>query len=235
MIINVQNTGKIYFDKIIDYLFFPFPLKCDRVPLCSDAGRILNYIRLKSDTCKFHTFLFCYNQAIFKTQLKKDALMPHAIVVFFDEEESAPINEIIKELAIQNVSTFMFEKSIPHITLAIYDELKGESSKEKLKEFALKTKPAPFVFSHIGLLGSKLKGIIAAPVVNVNLLHFHKTFHDYFSNEGKNSWESYSPDNWVPHCTLAFRVLENKIDEAFSVSKALKLPLCQLPVYQLIL
>ena len=70
--------------------------------------------------------------------------MPHAIVVFFDEEESAPINEIIKELAIQNVSTFMFEKSIPHITLAIYDELKGESSKEKLKEFALKTKPAPF-------------------------------------------------------------------------------------------
>jgi len=151
--------------------------------------------------------------------------MPHAIVLFFDEEQSSPINKIIKELAISNVATFMFEKSTAHITLAIYDEIKGESSKERLKEFASKHKPAPFVFSHVGLLGSKSKGIIAAPIVSRQLLDFHKNFHDYFKEEGVQSWDSYKPDFWVPHCTLAFNIDEKKIDDAFSICKKLILPL----------
>lgn len=151
--------------------------------------------------------------------------MPHAIVLFFDRDQSAPIVQIIEDLAVQHVSTFMHEKSIPHITLAIYDEIKGESSKKKLSEFASTFEPLSFVFSHIGLFRSKMNGIFAAPIVTKSLLKHHQDFHDFFIEEGIRSWENYQPDQWVPHCTLAFNIGEDKIDQGLSVSKNLMLPL----------
>lgn len=151
--------------------------------------------------------------------------MPYAIVVFFDKSQSSPIENVIEELAIKNVSPFMFNNSIPHITLAIYDEINGKHSEEIINNFAYKFKPPSLMFSHIGLFRSKMNGIFAAPIVTESLLQFHKHFHDHFSGEGINSWVSYKPGNWVPHCTLGFDVAYDKIDAAFSICKSLKLPI----------
>ncbi len=151
--------------------------------------------------------------------------MPYAIVIFFDKSQSLPIDKVIEELAIKDVSPFMFEKSIPHITLAIYDEINGKHSKEKIGDFASKFKPVSLVFSHIGLFRSKMNAVFAAPIVTDSLLQHHKNFHDFFKDEGINSWENYLPNNWVPHCTLAFDVSENKTDEAFSICQNLVLPI----------
>ena len=151
--------------------------------------------------------------------------MPFAVVLFFDRSQSSPFDVVIEELAVKKAAPFMHENSIPHVTLAIYDEINGSKSKQKIKVFASQLKPEPFVFTHLGLFRSKMNAVFAAPIVNEPLLEFHKKFHDFFKDEGTDSWENYLPGKWVPHCTLAFDVSDGKRDEVLSICQNLMLPL----------
>ena len=152
--------------------------------------------------------------------------MPFAVVLFFDENQISPINAAIKELADTGVSSFMYENSVPHITLAIYNDISGENGKERLKEFAGKFSSPSVKFSHVGVFSSKMNGVFAAPVVTKSLLKFHQDFHDFFREFGKESWENYRPDSWVPHCTLGFNVPNENVDQALSICREMDLPLC---------
>jgi 2'-5' RNA ligase len=151
--------------------------------------------------------------------------MPFAIVLFFNKSQSAPIDAIIKELADTKIAPFMFENSTPHITLAIYDLFDCINNKGKLKEFTLSYKIDSVDFSHLGLFSSKRHGIFIAPIVTTELLQYHQQFHNYFKNDAVGSWEFYLPRNWIPHCTLGFDVHEDKVEQAFSICRKLKLPL----------
>lgn len=151
--------------------------------------------------------------------------MPFAVVLFFDKSQSLPFDTVIEELALKKTAPFMFEESTPHITLAIYNKISGNKSKEKIRDFALKTKGESLIFTHLGLFKSKMNAVFAAPIVTDSLLKYHKKFHDFFGDEGIDSWENYLPGNWVPHCTLAFDVAENKIDEALSICQSLVFPI----------
>ena len=119
----------------------------------------------------------------------------------------------------------MFEESIPHVTLAIYDELNCDECRKKFEAFSDSHKPVTFKFSHIGAFISKRNALITAPVVTESLLQYHKEFHEYFKDDGLNSWKEYQPGNWIPHCTLGFDVAGDKVDEAFAICRKLKLPL----------
>lgn len=151
--------------------------------------------------------------------------MPYAVVLFFNKSQSLPFEATIEELAVKNVAPFMFEESIPHITLAIYDEINHPKSKEKIEEFASKFNNMSLVFSHVGFIKSKMKTVFAAPVVTNSLLEYHRQFHDHFKNDGVNSWEHYLPENWIPHCTLAFDVAEEKVGQALSICTKLDFPI----------
>jgi 2'-5' RNA ligase len=151
--------------------------------------------------------------------------MPFAVVLFFDKSQSQPFDTVIEELAVKKVAPFMFEESVPHVTLAIYDDLNCSECKEKIEDFTSEHKKVTLVFSHVGLFKSKMNAVFAAPIVTESLLQFHRLFHNYFKDDGIGSWENYFPGKWIPHCTLAFNVADNKIDQAFSICRSLDFPL----------
>lgn len=151
--------------------------------------------------------------------------MPFAVVLFFDDDQAKPINDVIEELAVKKAAPFMFEESIAHVTLAIYDELDCGECRDKFIAFSHAHEPITFNFSHIGVFTPKRNAIMTAPVVTERLLRYHQDFHEFFSDTGIGSWKEYQPGNWIPHCTLGFNVTDDKLDAAFSISRKLKLPL----------
>jgi len=151
--------------------------------------------------------------------------MPFAIVLFFDDNHIDPINKTIKELAETKAAPFMYENSVPHITLAIYNDISGGKGRDRLQAFAGTFKAPSVTFAHIGVFISKMNGVFAAPIVTASLLEFHRDFHEFYGSVGKESWENYLPDRWVPHCTLGFDVPDENVDQALTISRKLKLPL----------
>jgi 2'-5' RNA ligase len=151
--------------------------------------------------------------------------MPFAVVLFFNKSQSSPIDTIIEELATSKASPFMFENSTPHITLAIYNQFDCDKNKSKLEDFAAKFKFDSVIFAHVGLFSSKRHGVFIAPIVTTELLKFHQQFHDFFEKDTAGSWDFYLPGKWIPHCTLGFDVPEDKVEQALSICRKLKLPL----------
>jgi hypothetical protein len=151
--------------------------------------------------------------------------MPFAVVLFFNKSQSEPIDAVIEKLAVLKIAPFMFENSTPHITLAIYDKMDCIKNKARLTEFITRNKIDTVIFSHIGAFSSKRHGVFFAPTVTIELLHFHRQFHDYFQNHAVGSWDFYLPGNWIPHCTVGFDVPVSKIDQAFGICRKMNLPL----------
>ena len=60
--------------------------------------------------------------------------------------------------------------------------------------------------------------------VTERLLNVHTAFHEIFKKHAKEQREYYTVGQWVPHCTLAFGLSEDKIIKAVNVCRQVDLP-----------
>lgn len=152
--------------------------------------------------------------------------MPYGVMFYFDNHTEKTISNIWQSLAENNLSTSMLDAGIrPHITLAIYEELDCQPCENELLKITAKTASLPIQFTHLGIFTYPEPVVFAAPLVTAELLSFHKDLQSRLINEGRNPWELYKPNKWVPHCTLSlgFRI-EDQL-EIIRICQAMPFPM----------
>ncbi|HAX97189.1 MAG TPA: hypothetical protein DCY35_11840 [Prolixibacteraceae bacterium] len=151
--------------------------------------------------------------------------MPFAIVVYFDSKSEKPIKKIWESLAEANISSSLSEFGIrPHLTLAIFDEVRCDTCEVMLSNLAARTRLLHLRASHLGIFTNPGWVIFLAPTPTRELLTLHYEIHQLFKEDSGSSWEIYQPKNWVPHCTLSQDTPKNKVTQAFEICTQIKLP-----------
>lgn len=152
--------------------------------------------------------------------------MPYAVVLYLDSKDAKPLRQTISLLAQKNIAPYMQDSSIPpHVTLAIYDELKCQTCEQKISALARKVSGFDLFFSFIGLFQTDEPVVFIAPTVTDQLLSIHHILHETLKDDAKDPWEYYLPGRWVPHCSLAVEFPPQNTMEAIQICRQLSLPL----------
>jgi RimJ/RimL family protein N-acetyltransferase/2'-5' RNA ligase len=140
----------------------------------------------------------------------------YAFVGYLDTEAEAQFIELWKNLSANNITQYGVETigKRPHITIADYGNLDKDRFIKLLKEFYdNKIK----VEISLNILGTFINTgtLFIAPTLSAELLDFHRDHHNWLKefNENKNSF--YLPGRWSPHCTIASRLNEENMLQAF--------------------
>ena len=148
--------------------------------------------------------------------------MGYAVVLYFDDEASAKIEEIRSELKKNEIS--IDEGIKPHLSLAVYDDLPIPDFEKEFREYAEEVKSFPVVFSHVGEFPTGRQVLFLEPKITPELLETHKRFHACFSKYNDLAWAYYRPGMWWPHCTLCLNLTEEMYRKAKELLKGIKLP-----------
>jgi hypothetical protein len=141
----------------------------------------------------------------------------YGIIGLFDKETDNKIRMIWEELHAESIS-FYAEEVVdrkPHITLGSYETLDEGECIRKLDEFYQGQSCLDISFASLGTFLNS-GALYLAPVVTSELLHLHKRHHEQFNQFNQNTQSLYSPNQWIPHCTLANRLTTAKLTQAFN-------------------
>lgn len=95
--------------------------------------------------------------------------------------------------------------SVPHVSLAVYDDFVLGKLPDDLAAFAKTLSALPLKLVNLGIFTGSRNVLFAAPVVTEQLLAIHQRFHQTFTTVGSCS-EHFRPGAWVPHVTLAMNM-----------------------------
>ena len=102
----------------------------------------------------------------------------------------------------------------PHLTLADYHEIELEKLSTLLHQYFENEVQVPLQFNALGsFIGRKM--LYLAPRISKELLDFHGNYHEHFKQFNQNENSYYLPKNWVPHCSIAGRLTDETILQAF--------------------
>lgn len=149
----------------------------------------------------------------------------YAIELYFDPALENQVLKAWNVIARRQISTHLIEtESRPHITLFSSPSIDPSKLENIIKELALNHDPLPLSFGSIGSLVDDNNVLFLAPSPTLPLLHFHLQLFDALKREGVEIGEGYRPDSWIPYCPVAEEVARNRMAEAFTILRDLKLP-----------
>lgn len=110
----------------------------------------------------------------------------------------------------------------PHITFAIYDapEVTREMAITAIKGMALGRTTIEITFDRIRTFDGPRLILWAAPEQKEVLFDMHHRIHSAISPEFCRP--HYKPGNWVPHCTLAMRIVAGRNADALAFAKGFR-------------
>ncbi|CAI8594445.1 unnamed protein product [Vicia faba] len=150
----------------------------------------------------------------------------YAIELYMDPALENQVLKAWNVLARRQISTELIEiGSRPHITLCSTPFLLEPSKLESLlKSLTSKFDPFPLSFSSISSFSNDNNVLFLSPTPSISLLNFHSNLVDAVRKEGIELSEEFLAGNWIPHCAVANRVPKQRMAEAFSLLRELKLP-----------
>ncbi|KAF9626344.1 hypothetical protein IFM89_032193 [Coptis chinensis] len=148
-----------------------------------------------------------------------------AIELYFDPALENQVLKAWNVLSLRQITSQLIKiESRPHITLFSIPFLELPKLKEVLKSFASTQEPLSLTFSSIGSFESTGNTLFLSPTPTLSLLRFQMQLWDELKKVNIEIGEEYCPDSWVPQCIVAQDVPKNRVAEAFSVLRDLKLP-----------
>lgn len=144
----------------------------------------------------------------------------YAFVGYLDYEVEAKFNKIWSDLSENKITQYGVENKgkKPHITIADYSNLNENKFIELLNKFY---EDKPKLDISLDIIGTFINTgtLFIAPTLTSELLDFHRGHHNYFKSYDEEKNSLYSVDNWSPHCTVASRLNEENMLQAFRYCK----------------
>ena len=145
----------------------------------------------------------------------------YAFIAYFDYETEELLKNLWKNLSEKNITQYGLDVKgkRPHITIADYDNLSKNKFIALLDEF-YNNKSSVDV--ELNTLGSFINTgtLFIAPMLSRELFDFHREHHNYFKIFNDNEKSFYIPGKWTPHCTIASRLNEDNMIQAFKHCKS---------------
>lgn len=141
----------------------------------------------------------------------------YALVAYFSNEIEDKIIDIWKSLNELKISSYGVENKErrPHITFADYDSLNLE---EYLSDFELYFGKIEEISVNFSVIGSfvETRTLFLMDPANTWLRISHQEYHSHFNKYPAAIDSKYIPNSWIPHCTIASRLNENKMLDAYA-------------------
>ena len=144
--------------------------------------------------------------------------MPIAIVLLFDKQSTDSVNRVFKrfkEKKISHKGLLHDLKVKPHLTFSVYENIDVEIVKERLNQFCKNHNEFKIQFSSIGYFPVEKSVLFLNPKANKELINIQQEIFELF----EDFETEYSPETWVPHCTLCMYLQKEKIAEAIDIVK----------------
>lgn len=143
--------------------------------------------------------------------------MRYAILLVLDEESQHKISNVRTYLSSSGVSDDKFK--LNHITIAIFDASNVDRLIETTEKFVANQKPFSLELASVGTFMTPSNIIYFAPVMTKELLKANDDFFNLITPDFIAIDRYYTPDFWVPHCTLASNTTDTEMIKAFELLK----------------
>jgi len=144
----------------------------------------------------------------------------YALVGYLDNETELCFKNLWKDLSEMNITQYGVDTKgkRPHITIADYDEFDKNRFVDLLNKFYEDKTKVDII---LNILGSFIntETLFLAPTLSDELLDFHRRHHEYFKSFNKDEKSFYLPGKWSPHCTIASRLSDENMIQAFRYCK----------------
>ena len=151
--------------------------------------------------------------------------MPFVVELYFDPSTEECIRDVWKAINDAGISDSMPKGGYrPHVSLGVCDHLETDSLARELSTFAAGVTPFRLSCGNIGIFSTSEGVVYLGVTVTEQLLNVHARFHEIFKKHAREQREYYAVGRWVPHCTLAFGLSEERIVEAVTVCRKIALP-----------
>lgn len=151
--------------------------------------------------------------------------MDYAVALYFDEKSQAQLLNMMEDLCRAGVNRYLLDVGIrPHITLAYWKDQNGIDVTDGIKRFAQEVKGTNVLFSSIGIFPGEPKVVYLSPVKNDGLIKLHNGLYQELNGKIENYSQNYTPDYWVPHCTLATKLNEAEVLRSVTTLLKVKFP-----------
>jgi 2'-5' RNA ligase len=139
------------------------------------------------------------------------------VALYFDEKTEKKIFSIWQKLATERLTSFLLDIGIrPHITLTDFEQAEIKRLSDATRAFAGNAKSFEVNLCSVGSFPVTGKPIYYSPVPTKRLLDIHSEYYNFIKPIGLNWGNYYLPENWVPHCTVAEKVIdENAFKQTF--------------------
>lgn len=143
----------------------------------------------------------------------------YGVVLHFDSETNHKINNLWGGLNEEGISSYAneIENRKPHLTIADYSDLEESSFKNRFCDYYDSTPRMCLTFSMLGTF-IKSGALFLSPNPTMELLELHFNHHHHFKEYNVFSNSTYNPEKWIPHCTIANRLSDQKLLEALQYS-----------------
>ncbi len=136
--------------------------------------------------------------------------MKYAIELYFDRKMEEAVYSLSNKIADAQISTKYLEwKTRPHITLECLNDVDEERCISKLKAFAQKHTKMHAGLASVGMFVDT-KTLYLAPIMTSDMYQFQKELHETLCDFDTRGHEWYTPNRWVPHCTIALTKEDDK-------------------------
>jgi len=144
--------------------------------------------------------------------------MDYAVVLYLDHETESYFNNIIQSIANNGVSSYMIKKEIiPHITIADFHTEKIDSIVTVLENNISDFMVGDVIWASLGSFVPHV--LYAAPVMNEYLLNACININRLIKPLAPHcGYGQYLPFQWVPHTTLASRLDNDSLSDAFNLA-----------------
>ncbi|KLV14435.1 hypothetical protein CHH55_23935 [Niallia circulans] len=141
----------------------------------------------------------------------------YAVVALFNPELEQSIKTIWEGLESNGISYYAreVEDRVPHITIANYKEIPVRNFINKMRTFYKDKEKVRLDFQTVGSF-INTKTLFYSPTITEELLDLHSNHHRNFASFIDDKESVYLPGKWIPHCTLANRLSEEKLQDAYN-------------------
>ncbi len=140
----------------------------------------------------------------------------YAFIGYLDYDTEVYFKNLWIELSNKGITQYGIETKgkRPHITIADYEDLDKDRFIELLDKFYDDKEK---IDMSLNILGTFINTgtLFIAPTLSAELYNFHENHNSYFSTFNKNEESLYLPGKWSPHCTIASRLSEEDMAQAF--------------------
>ena len=144
--------------------------------------------------------------------------MGYAVELYFDRHTEQQVLDLRHTLIDRNAASALSSLAgRPHISLAVFQDADLDRLSVVTQEFAGSIEPFDLQLSAVGIFPSDENVLFLAPVVTAQLLAHHRHFHDQLNEVGLTSWPYYTPDRWMPHCTVEMNIPTDRFSAAVEI------------------